>query len=192
MFTGRWTGQDAGHRGRPQAGQLLRGPSVLQHAGYFVCQWCEHRCGSEWGREKKCLSIIICIHTIRNKICVYKLICESFKPIQRDSISRLSTGHGIHTVTSSVSEELQSCFHSSKLLRSSTALNSSYSFSYLFERTVDLYRLMKFLRRLINNQFNFALRRRVYGTVYSVLSECLWKKPHRRLGRDSNPWPLAY
>ena len=27
----------------------------------------------------------------------------------------------------------------------------------------------------------------MYSTVYSVLSECLWKKLHRRLGRDSNP-----
>ena len=36
------------------------------------------------------------------------------------------------------------------------------------------------------------LHRRVYSTVYSVLSECLWKKLHRRLGRDSNPQPPAY
>ena len=38
----------------------------------------------------------------------------------------------------------------------------------------DIYRLMKFLRRMINNWFNFALHRRVYSTAYSVLSECLW------------------
>ena len=51
----------------------------------------------------------------------------------------------------------------------------------------DIYRLMKFLHQVINNWFNFALHRRVYSTVYSVLSECLWeKKLHRRLGRDSN------
>ena len=35
---------------------------------------------------------------------------------------------------------------------------------------------MKFLRRVINSWFNFALHRRVYSTAYSVLSECLWKK----------------
>ena len=51
----------------------------------------------------------------------------------------------------------------------------------------DIYRLMKFLRQVTNNWLNFALHRRVYSTVYSVLSECLWKKLHRRLGRDSNP-----
>ena len=33
---------------------------------------------------------------------------------------------------------------------------------------------------------------RVYSTVYSVFSECLWKKLHRRLGRNSNPRPPAY
>ena len=55
------------------------------------------------------------------------------------------------------------------------------------------YRLMKCLRRVLNNWFNFALHRRVYSTVYSVLSECLWKKKlHRRLGQDSNPRPPAY
>ena len=34
---------------------------------------------------------------------------------------------------------------------------------------------MTFLRRVINNWFNFAIHQRVYSTVYSVLSECLWK-----------------
>ena len=34
---------------------------------------------------------------------------------------------------------------------------------------------MKFLRRVINNWLNFALHRRVYSAVYSVLSECLWR-----------------
>ena len=39
----------------------------------------------------------------------------------------------------------------------------------------DIYTLMKFLRRVINNWFKFALHQCVYSTVYSVLSECLWK-----------------
>ena len=43
---------------------------------------------------------------------------------------------------------------------------------------------MKFVRRVINNWFNFVLHRRVYSAVYSVLSECLWTKLHSRLGRD--------
>ena len=56
----------------------------------------------------------------------------------------------------------------------------------------DIYRLMQFLHRVINNWFNFGLHWRVYSTVYSVLSECLWENLHRRLGRDSNPRPPAY
>ena len=34
---------------------------------------------------------------------------------------------------------------------------------------------MEFLRRVINNWFNFAMHRCVYSTTYSVLSECLKK-----------------
>ena len=41
---------------------------------------------------------------------------------------------------------------------------------------------MKFLRRVINNWFNFAIHRHVYNTVYSVLSECLWKNFTGNLG----------
>ena len=46
----------------------------------------------------------------------------------------------------------------------------------------DIYRLMKFLRRVTNNWVNFALHQCVYSTVYSVLSECLGKKLYKRLG----------
>ena len=38
----------------------------------------------------------------------------------------------------------------------------------------DICKLMKFLRRVINNWFHFALHQRVYSTAYSVVSECLW------------------
>ena len=44
------------------------------------------------------------------------------------------------------------------------------------------------LRRAINNLINFALHRHVYSTVYSVLSECLWKKLHRRRLSTWSTW----
>ena len=56
----------------------------------------------------------------------------------------------------------------------------------------DIYRLMKFLHRVINNWFNFALHRRMYSTVYSVLSGCLRKKTSHVIRAGFEPWPPAH
>ena len=42
------------------------------------------------------------------------------------------------------------------------------------QRVRDLYMLMKFLRRVINNWFNFALHRRVYSTVNWIFVLGIW------------------
>ena len=63
----------------------------------------------------------------------------------------------------------------------------SLSDSFIFHEIFD--------EILASGEWFFALHWRVYSTVYSVLSECLWKKLYRQLGGgggDLNPRPPAY